>query len=782
MAKAKKPKISFARKTSNVPTKVFTYGATPCQPEQLSTVFDQMFKAHQYKCACIKIKNRDRARYRFARSCMDPRLKELEGILDGINSQIEELRKGYRQKKFRSEPDQVEITHKIEALKAQRKPYYAEAKVIKERITEENTGGSQKAYAKELKSRLAQAALDRHLALVAEGKASPLAEGVLPPSLGPNSNLRAEITIQVRKEMRESSGSRLWKVLNKISLNTSNSLKRARGASGCAPGVYQDIDKAITQSYKNAVRDPRMKTYDRRGKVGIQLTQDKGLSITKALSGASPNLKITVNPVSKVRKSKSDIFYPSHANPIDQHAKWRAQRAQLRKVGAMKKSGKPHQQSGVRTAKVSIKLRSKGPGIESNVFLDFQIVIHRPLPEDGVIKWAYLYVNRIGYRTTYELQLTIESETFNIQDSPAQSNTILAVGTGWRVQPNGDVCVATTWDGEKESHVIIPSTILEGRKEVNLLLGHADDHFDLAIRSFCSWAPTVDPKVLYPLLLKAMPGHLRNQIKTLSEELRSIRNWRSHEKLRKVAFIMQSEFLTPELVKELWGRWKSTRLNPRTTTWKHHLNRKRALTEGNPQFKQKSKDLYDDWDHLAAWFAEQNVTDPYALMALTLVWWSRKDDHLINWARGLDRRLVLWRRELYRKQAASWFQGYQMVAIEDWDKRKTAENPDAEDDTDTPQEKAANAVRQNVGVSVLTQALAAKFGHRLIKVPPRGLAATHHGCGGTVLDSIECASAGCTKCSVVFDRKLNVAKNLWTVASSLVDSETLEPLAVANCE
>ena len=149
-------------------------------------------------------------------------------------------------------------------------------------------------------------------------------------------------------------------------------------------------------------------------------------------------------------------------------------------------------------------------------------------------------------------------------------------------------------------------------------------------------------------------------------------------------------------------------------------------------------------------------------MALYLEWWRRKDAHLTNMARGTDQRLLRYRREIYRVAARRWADVYKTVVIEKWDKRKTAETPEPENDTRTPQEEIANSVRQLCGVSVLVGAVKQAFGtFDMVQVSPVKISTTHYGCGGEGVATLVHRMVRCAKCKRAYDQDVNAARTLW---------------------
>ena len=747
-----KKKPSRARKTSAIPTKIYTFGARPCSAEQTKVVFDQLFAAFLYRKQLVSIEQDRRAQFRKLRRTLSPTLNDLESQVDAFNNQIDELRKGLKKKKLRTEPEQVQRIEEIRALKKIRGELYPKIKIEHAEIRKKYFARADLVRGK-LKN--------RGLKALAKSKELKSAK-----NLGPNDPARREVVGSIVRNMLDGVSVPLaWKEKVRLDLKAEDACRQARRATTCFPGVYLAVDAAAKKSFDDSKGDPLQKPYDQKGRVGIQLTIGKGLTVVKAFSGEDPNLKIELEPGVHLRDSKSDEFHPSHSRPIDLHAEERKRRAENR-------STTEGEQWGRQAAKVRIKLSGH---VKDAMYVDVPIVIHRPLPKDGVIKWAYLYVDRVGYKPTYELQLTIESKGFLPKKTPANLG-ILSVNFGWRVLDSGDIQVAKTWTGTEEGPEIkLPVKMIEDRKYVSRLLSHADDHFDLVIQDLVSWLRTeADAQVMLPLLKEALPQHVRETVTSIQEVTRRMPQWKSHARLRRLAKIMKDKFLSPILVRNLWNIWKSERLTVRSLPWRQHMKHKRARLDADGQYlkTQKPKNLYDEVQYLTTWFKHHGVTDQYTLKALYLEWWRRQDEHLINWARSLETRLTRHRREIYRTAASEWSKGYRRVLIEKWDKSKTAETPESEDDIRKPQEENANAIRQFAGISVCTRVLKEVLGKALVERNPTGITTTHFGCGGITTGGLTTTiMLLCTKCGKLYDQNINAAQNLWSDDPSIIGSD-----------
>lgn len=380
-------------------------------------------------------------------------------------------------------------------------------------------------------------------------------------------------------------------------------------------------------------------------------------------------------------------------------------------------SGRPIPKMSRRHAAVRMRLGGRGDG----EFLDLQVVYHRPIPEDAVITWAYLVVRRVGTRTVMELQLTLEMEA--TERVGATRRPLIAVNLGFRSLKKNEVRVAMGWDGENHRELRLPPRIREGEELVRRLLSYAELHFNVA-RS------EIQTRV-------SLLGLSLDQVEKLG--LGTLGQWRSHGRL---AALVRATFdaldeQAKARSKELHRRWRSARLFLR-------------------------EDLFAPFGEVATWCLRENSSTPHAeVLAFYLEVWRRKDEHLINWARGLQLKLARSRKDLYRVWAKQLAAEYEEIVFEDWNKSETAETPYPEDDMRTVQQELASSVRQTAGISVLADSLVHAFGvGSATRLDARRITLDHYGCGGESTDPIPEIRVHCKTCGREYDQDRNAAKNL----------------------
>jgi hypothetical protein len=218
----------------------------------------------------------------------------------------------------------------------------------------------------------------------------------------------------------------------------------------------------------------------------------------------------------------------------------------------------------------------------------------------------------------------------------------------------------------------------------------------------------------------------------------SVASWRNHGNMRKLMRAVLEE--TGLDTVGLWQSWKSERLS------------------GTKQ------DLFEA-SSINVWLAGQGITDTRNVFGMYLYFWSKKDNHLVTWAKDIEQKVAAHRKEIYRMTAARYSRKYGVVVIEKWDKSRTAEAPAPEFDRRTEQEVNANSIRQFSGVYLLTDALKNRFTkENVLDVPSKNISNVHFGCGGSPMNSVmDGKLVRCNKCNKHYDQDVSAAQHLWSM-------------------
>jgi hypothetical protein len=684
-----KKRKSQARKTSALPTRIFTYGVPVLSEDDRKIVNEQIFRAHRYRNKRIEIERERRDDYRKIRASLSSKLGDLE--------------EAYQ----KSQDDYLAARRNLYAIpKADREtsPNVAEVKALG--ATRNGIWELVKAERKTVESKhFAEA--NAEFALLKDHGVEEEKSKHPGTCVGPHT--KRKLTERIREQMRANSSSwpEAWKQKDSCQEASEKKQKTARKQSGCLPGVYLAVDAAAQRSFMETKFNPPFLTFDHTGKVGSQVTEK--VTIDDALKGRSKIIHIEMQPEVHVRGAQS-----------------LARRGARTDVGA---------------AIAHLRLGSKPV-----TTLSIPFVMHRPMPE-GTIKWIYLKVDRIGLRTVYEIQFTIESADFS--KPPIADGGTLAINVGWRRLDNGDICVATTFDGVEHEKLVVPGKIHDTIESTEKEIGYCEDHFNAARGVLRRWLET-----------NSLSPETSEKLK-----LSSVAQWRSHGNLAKTAFVLRDLYLADTSISDLWREWRLSRIPLKPGAPHRHgsqLPKERLTRKKWAPIRPRSKDLLDTFETLSRWFDCQGVTDPNKKLALYLEWWRRKDEHLQNIARASAKRALLHRRELYRRTAHAWAKQYRDVVFENWDKRKTAETPTPEMDTRTKQEENANSLRQVVGVSVLLDAVEQAFGKKqTFKVESKDISRVHFTCGGQATSTLNHHMVKCDKCGRLYDQDINAAMTMW---------------------
>jgi hypothetical protein len=739
---------SSARKTSKIPSKVYNFGvyAPGISDEHKRVIHEQVFRGHLYRRERVEIETDRREQYRGIRRELSPDLSAVLERYVTAETAYKEARRSELSGIEKRDERRAGASEKVRLLKDELK---AASQALKEAQTAADL------LVKPLREEFSLLKRRRYL----EKAIRPGDEWLLgncPEGMDKEDFIKAQnkaiktvgprvkehIKEALRVEFLEGDSTPVGKRFVETDGKSDAAISEAR-QRGCFTGTYQAIDLALEMSFKTSIYNPESKRFTQEGKVGTQITNVQGEPVTldRVMAGVIP--KISIRLVERIHRRTGTI------RPL------RGSRRKAKRVRAGKNDFVP--QAAVARILLS------GKGAESaHVYVDIPFNMARPFPKDAVLKWVYIVAKRVGTRMEYQLQFTIESEEF-FPKGPV-GDTAIAVNLGWRVLPDSSILAATTWDGSTINQILLPPKMQVDIQKANKLQGAADRLFDQARETFRTWIgehPEVSEQLKSEVETKWNPETKREEPTSLYGVLKlsSLHQWRAHTKLRTVAWRFRRLYLTEDLAKSLWAKWRAARgvidkqgrkeLGVTWNVWRHR----------DPKLEQ---DLFDTWEVVSGWLSEQGVQDPAQQMAVYLDWWRVKDTHLINWAKGMILRLTRARKDFYRKIAARWSRQYDFVIFQEWDKSKTAEVPNPEDDLRTEQEVKANAIRQLVGASKLQEAAKQAFGfHRYIEAPKDRISTEHFGCGGISTPTLETRRVCCTKCGSLYDQDKNAVQHLY---------------------
>jgi hypothetical protein len=170
-----------------------------------------------------------------------------------------------------------------------------------------------------------------------------------------------------------------------------------------------------------------------------------------------------------------------------------------------------------RRQRTSVRLRVGSYGRDP-IWAEWPLLMHRPLPRDGTIKWAYVLKRRVAGKDRWELQLTLETRPI-----PSAARGMVAIDVGWRMLEDGCLRVGYCYDGKKEWEIKLQSDVLESFRYVEGLRSVRDRLMNAAIADLKSW-----------LSKTKVPEWIREQTKTLHA-------WRSQACLAALSLVWRTQ-------------------------------------------------------------------------------------------------------------------------------------------------------------------------------------------------------------------------------------------------
>lgn len=135
-----------------------------------------------------------------------------------------------------------------------------------------------------------------------------------------------------------------------------------------------------------------------------------------------------------------------------------------------------HRDRKLGTAILWIRVGSEG---RDPVWAKIPFYYERELPEDAIVKWAWALKTRVGTKTRWRVQITLERGSWARPERATDGS--VAIDVGWRHFPGAGlrVGVAAATDG-REFEVRLPEWWLQENERVRRIEGHRDKGFNSA--------------------------------------------------------------------------------------------------------------------------------------------------------------------------------------------------------------------------------------------------------------------------------------------------------------
>lgn len=672
-----------------MPTIVYKFGArNPTLNAQV--VQHQLWLANQYYNRQIDRINGGREAYRRIRSAHAPDIDRLEGEVVELTSQLEAAE---------------EALKAARAASRKRLPPTDEHRVLVDRLKSERRakGDQLKAARAAFKAQLSPANEAFEALLEADYTAYEQGHGNLP---GPN--LIPAFKARVRKTLAEQpQWPAAWQEITALqaSLDEASYEDRAHFSDlGLTPGTSGLVDRSVQQAYKpgpnNPHPQPRRKPFTGEGRVGVQI--QGGCTLEELFNAGSTYVQI--DPVPEAEYDRRE--YRGHS----------------RDPGRARPSG----QGRNSMARTNVRIRVGSEG-QRPVWATFPVTLHRRLPADASVRYAWINVFRIGNRWEYTLDLTINTE--RVRCYGGQPTGTAAVNLGWRLMEDGSLRVMTLVSdrGETEYFTLEPELVSRLGGFPESIRGANDTLFDQVV----GW----------------MREH-RNLTGWLPEALQYSHSWHAHGRLVKIVQRLVEELSTPEQVGEFWAHWSDERLT-------HH------------------QDLFV-LDEALAWL-DAHGADETLRVVMALEFWRRKEAHLYQMSSDIREAALRQRKDLYRKWAYRLRGRYAKLVVGKVSYKGLAEKPSTEEEGEAQEPRHQRTL---AAPSTLQGALSAAFAGDLSTRPAVNITRRCHVCHRLCRwDQALELEHTCEHCGAHWDQDQNAALNLLATppASGEVVSTEEEP-------
>jgi len=400
-----------------------------------------------------------------------------------------------------------------------------------------------------------------------------------------------------------------------LNRKASDELRRERSVSGLYWGTYGMVE-AAAEAARKETSDPQIREWDGGGRVGVQIQNN--ITTDMIQTGRCQFVRIDGLPESS----------------------WDT------------RSARRHAFTVVRIRVGTV------PGGIQPVWVEFPMLMHRPLPP-GRVTWAWIKVSRIGFRRTYTLQITVESDSFTAAAQDIGRSGHVDMSLCWLPNSDESIRVGSLSDGQTFD---VPSRIVAKFAHTKTLRSICDRSFNDARLGLIEFMDSHD-MVVCPMWLP--------------KEAENARHWNRHGKLRYIAQRWAAEVFGRD-ASELWREYRDSR-------------------------KVAGLELYGSWTSidipLQEFCAKRHISRPEDVFALKLAWWLEQDTHLTQWECDQRIKTIRWRRQVYREWAKHTASRYATISIDTVNLADVAR-----------QEDEGNSIRFMVAPSELRVAMTAAFG------------------------------------------------------------------------
>lgn len=219
-------------------------------------------------------------------------------------------------------------------------------------------------------------------------------------------------------------------------------------------GTYTLVEKAAEQASKTPT-GPQFRPWDGRGRIGVQFQKSRTVPGRVQINGA-PVADLFAGIDSRMRIAP----VPDAAWINNKNASRRLRRT---------------------TCQIRIGSVGRAP-----VWAEFPVILHRPLPADGVVKLAWISRHRVGTKYRYSLQLAIEAAAFDVP--LRKGNRTAALDVGYRLRDDTGLRVAYFVDDQGVTkEYALPPDLKAQYEHTYELQSQRDKNFDLVRDNLVGW-------------------------------------------------------------------------------------------------------------------------------------------------------------------------------------------------------------------------------------------------------------------------------------------------------
>jgi len=265
------------RKTSSLPTRIYTYGIVSMDTDSHSIIMEQLFEGNKVRNQLVALERERRAKFRTLRSEVAPQLAVLEMEKDGIVSLYDDALVQLKKLK-RTERDGSAELDVLNGVKKKLAIVKERLKKMRQEVDDEHFKPGKIAFKKEYKKRV-----EDYKAQDENGNCGP--------------HIQARIKKELREEFRADCKYSSWLKSDEIQEWFESEFKRIKNESPCYPGTKAAVSDAAMKSFSDSMVDPAFKPFDG-GRVERQLLEAvKGKYIAaipeRIMSGELRNICIT---------------------------------------------------------------------------------------------------------------------------------------------------------------------------------------------------------------------------------------------------------------------------------------------------------------------------------------------------------------------------------------------------------------------------------------------------------------------------------------------------------